>query len=77
MYLKVFLNICLIFDGYKIILEDVEKEYLIYQEYLPYIVDNILLNGAGLVINSEFFSIEKNCLGNFVLFISRIEKIYI
>jgi hypothetical protein len=74
---KDFVNICLIMDGYKIIIENLNLDYSSYSEYLLYLLENIITNSGSLLIEDNFFTIDYNFLSSLANFFTRIEKLVV
>jgi hypothetical protein len=74
---KDFVNICLIMDGYKIIIENNGLDYSSYSEYLLYLIENIITNSGSLLIEDNFFTIDYNFLSSLANFFTRIEKLVV
>lgn len=70
---KDFLNICLLFDGYKIICERLKIDFSSYIDWLNSVIDNYLTNQL-LLIDEKFFTIEIGFLSYMIIYLSRFER---
>lgn len=70
---KLFNNVAIILDGYKLILEQLNVDFTSYLNWLYDVIDCYIVNNE-VILSDNFFNVEHEFLSNFMFYLNKLEN---